>query len=183
MERDRIMSVRNTGRRERSLVAAVCTHACWHERLTLTGLAGLAVGHVVENVLHGPAVGQGTGPHLAVGLFAPLALVRMEQQDQLLLDQLALLRVGCRSSGNTLTPDHSHCHLLLRLGLHTETDTVMLVHLLGTINRFRSSSQVMSRDICWALRCTVMSTECLQVHPKTTEHVEFDINQEKLLSC
>lgn len=114
---------------------SVC--GCWNERLTLTGLAGLAVGHVVEDVLHGPAVGQGTGAHLAIGLLTPLALVCMEQQDQLLLDQLALLRVGRRTSGNTLTPDHSHCNLLLRLRLHTDKD--ILVHLQGTINRFQSN--------------------------------------------
>lgn len=91
------------------------------KRLTLTGLAGLAVGHVVEDVFHGPAVGEGTRPHLAVGLLTPLALVRVEQQDQLLLDQLALLRVGRRTGRNTLTPDHSHRHLLLRLGLQAHT--------------------------------------------------------------
>lgn len=95
---------------------------CWHEKLTLTGLAGLAVGHVVEDVLHGPAVRQGAGPHLAVGLLTPLALVRVEQQDQLLLDQLPLLRVRRGTGGNTLTPNHSHWHLLLRLGLHAQTD-------------------------------------------------------------
>jgi len=63
-------------------------------RLTLAGLAGLAVGHVVEDVLHGATVGQVALAHLPVGLLPPLALVGMEEQHQLLLDQLALLRVG-----------------------------------------------------------------------------------------
>jgi len=63
-------------------------------QLTLAGLASLAVGHVVEDVLHGAAVRQGAGSHLPVGLLPPLALVCVKQQDQLLLDQLALLWVG-----------------------------------------------------------------------------------------
>lgn len=67
--------------------------------LTLAGLAGLAVGHVVEHVLHGAAVRQRARPHLAVGLLPPLALVRVEQQNQLLLDQLPLLRVGRGAGG------------------------------------------------------------------------------------
>lgn len=49
--------------------------------------------HVVEHVLHGAAVGQVALPHLPVGLLPPLALVRMEQEDQLLLDQLPFLGV------------------------------------------------------------------------------------------
>ena len=64
--------------------------------LTLAGLAGLAVGHVVQHVLHGAAVGKVALPHLAVRLLSPLALVGMEQEHQLLLDQLAFLRVGRR---------------------------------------------------------------------------------------
>jgi len=69
--------------------------------LTLAGLAGLAVRHVVEDVLHGAAVGQVALPHLPVGLLPPLALVRVEQEHQLLLDQLALLGVrrGGRGAG------------------------------------------------------------------------------------
>ena len=51
--------------------------------------------HVVEHVLHGAAVGQVALPHFPVGLLPPLALVRMEQEDQLLLNQLPLLGV-CR---------------------------------------------------------------------------------------
>lgn len=82
-------------------------------RLTLAGFAGLAVCHVVEDVLHGPAVGQGAGSHLAVGLLAPLALVGVEQQNQLLLDQLTLLRVGRGACGHALTCHHPHRHLLL----------------------------------------------------------------------
>lgn len=68
--------------------------------------------HVVEDVLHGPAVGQRASSHLAVGLLAPLALVGVEQQNQLLLDQLALLRVGRGACGHALTCYHSNRHLL-----------------------------------------------------------------------
>lgn len=62
--------------------------------LTLAGFASLTMRHVVEDVLHGAAVRQSTGSHLPVGLLPTLALVCVEQQDQLLLDQLALLRIG-----------------------------------------------------------------------------------------
>lgn len=85
----------------------------------MAGLAGLTVGHVVEDVLHGAAVGQSARPHLAIGLLPPLALVCVEQQDQLLLNELALLGVGGRSCRHAAGPgDHAHrCHLLLHLGL------------------------------------------------------------------
>ena len=65
------------------------------------GLASLAGGHVVQHVLHGPAVGQRTLPHLSsissilLLPISSLTLVSMQQQHQLLLDQLPLLRV-CR---------------------------------------------------------------------------------------
>lgn len=87
--------------------------------LTLAGFASLAVCHVVEDVLHGAAVGQGAGPHLPVGLLAPLALMCMEQQDQLLLNEFALLGIGRRACGHaTSTGDHAHrCYLRLHLGL------------------------------------------------------------------
>lgn len=50
--------------------------------------------HVIEHALHGLAVRQRALPRLAVGLaLAALTLVRVQQQHQLLLDQLALLRV------------------------------------------------------------------------------------------
>lgn len=91
--------------------------------LTLAGFAGLAVCHVVENILHGPAVGQRARSHLAVGLLAPLALVGVEQQNQLLLDQLALLRVSRGACGHTLTCYNSDRHLLL-LGLRGERRNV-----------------------------------------------------------
>ena len=63
-------------------------------------LAGLAGRHVVEDVLHGAAVGQGALAHL-LGLrllllllsISPLTLVCVQQQDQLLLDQLPLFWV------------------------------------------------------------------------------------------
>lgn len=84
--------------------------------LTLAGFSCLAVGHVVEDVLHGAAVGQGTGAHLSVGLLSPLALVGVKQQDQLLLDQFALLRVGRGACRHPLSRDHTHRgHLLLQL--------------------------------------------------------------------
>lgn len=65
--------------------------------LTLAGLASLAVGHVVEYVLHGAAVGQSAGPDLPICLLPPLALMCVEQQDQLLLNEFAFLWVGCRA--------------------------------------------------------------------------------------
>ena len=93
--------------------------------LTLAGLAGLAVGHVVQHVLHGATVREGTGPHLPVGLLSTLALVCVEQQDQLLLDQLALLRVSCRDGRGrrhaTRTASQGQ-HGRLLLGLLLELD-------------------------------------------------------------
>jgi len=49
---------------------------------------------MVENVLHGAAVGQVALPHFPVSLLPPLALVRVQQEDELLLNQLPLLGVG-----------------------------------------------------------------------------------------
>lgn len=85
----------------------------------MAGLASLAVGHVVEDVLHGAAVGQSAGPHLPVGLIPPLALVCVKQQDQLLLNELALLGVGCWARRHAAgSGDHAdRRHLLLHLGL------------------------------------------------------------------
>ena len=61
-------------------------------------LAGLAGSHVVEDVLHGAAVGEGALAHLLslrllLLLFSvsPLTLVGVQQKNQLLLDQLPLL--------------------------------------------------------------------------------------------
>jgi hypothetical protein len=91
--------------------------------LTLAGLAGLAVGHVVEDILHGAAVWQGAGPHLPIGLLSPLALVGVEQEHQLLLDQFALLRVGrgARDGYTAGHRDHAHRgHLLPGLLLELE---------------------------------------------------------------
>jgi len=63
-------------------------------------LAGLAGCHVVEDVLHGAAVGERALAHLLslrllLLLFSisPLTLVRVQQEDQLLLDQLPLFWV------------------------------------------------------------------------------------------
>lgn len=87
--------------------------------LTLAGLASLAVGHVVEDVLHCAAVRKSTRPHLAISLLPALALVCMKQQDQLLLDQFAFLWVSCgarRCHRYTATASHwEHRRLLLRL--------------------------------------------------------------------
>ena len=91
------------------------------------GFAGLAGGHVVENILHGPAVRQRALPHLralAGRLFplfpvASLTLVGVQQQDQLLLDKFPFLRVGRggragrRDTGNTTAcpaGDHTRVH-------------------------------------------------------------------------
>lgn len=63
-------------------------------------LACLARGHVVQHILHRPAVWQGALPHLscvACVLLLPissLTLVSMEQEDKLLLDELPLLRIS-----------------------------------------------------------------------------------------
>lgn len=54
--------------------------------LTLTGFASLAVSHVVEHIFHGATVGQVALPNFAVGLLPPLALVRVEEENQLLLN-------------------------------------------------------------------------------------------------
>jgi hypothetical protein len=63
-------------------------------------LAGLAGSHVVEDVLHGAAVGEGALAHLLslrllLLLFSisPLTLVGVQQKHQLLLDQLPLFWV------------------------------------------------------------------------------------------
>lgn len=74
---------------------------------------------MVEYVLHSAAVREGTGPHLSIGLLSSLALVCMEQQYQLLLDQLPLLRVSCgagrRHRHTSTAGQREHCRLLLRL--------------------------------------------------------------------
>lgn len=54
------------------------------------------MGHVVKDILEGSAVRQIAHVHLATGLLAALALMRMQKEHQLLLDQLALLRISCR---------------------------------------------------------------------------------------
>lgn len=59
----------------------------------LAGFARLAVGHVVEDILHGATVWEVALPHLTIGLFPALTLMGMQQENQLLLDQLPLLRV------------------------------------------------------------------------------------------
>lgn len=95
--------------------------------------------HVVEHVLHGAAVGQVALPHFTVGLLPPLALMRVEQEDQLLLNQLPFLGVcgrgrcaGTRPDGIEPNLRATHCccsadgyttncsGLLLLRGLRTE---------------------------------------------------------------
>lgn len=95
----------------------------WHRHnppLTLTGLSRLAMGHVIEDIFHGSTVGKRTRPHLSIGLLAPLALVRVEEQDQLLLDELALLGIRSWASRHGLRRNHSH---LLDLRLHGRLST------------------------------------------------------------
>ena len=60
----------------------------------MAGLARLAVCHVVKDVLHGSTVGKVALPHLPVGLLPALALVSVQEEDKLLLDELALLRIS-----------------------------------------------------------------------------------------
>lgn len=50
----------------------------WMAPLTLAGFAGLTVGHVIKDVLHGSAVGQVALADLSVGLLSAMALVSMQ---------------------------------------------------------------------------------------------------------
>lgn len=81
---------------------------------------------MVEYVLHSAAVREGAGPHLSIGLLSSLALVCMEQQYQLLLDQLPLLRVSCgagrRHCHTSAAGQREHRRLLLRLLLELLRD-------------------------------------------------------------
>lgn len=63
-------------------------------QLTLTILASLAMSHVIEDVLHGAAMRQVALSDLAVGLLASLTFVSVKQENELLLDQFALLGIG-----------------------------------------------------------------------------------------
>lgn len=56
-----------------------------------TQLAGL---HVGEDLLHRPTVGQGTIVTVGILRLAPLALVGVKQQDELLLDEFSFFRIG-----------------------------------------------------------------------------------------
>ena len=79
------------------------------------GLPRLTSGHVVEDILHGPAVRESALPHLCrvAGILllsvSPGALVGVEEQHQLLLDQFPLLRVG-GVSGSSRTPRSHRPH-------------------------------------------------------------------------
>ena len=59
------------------------------------GAACLTTGHMGEDILHGPAAGEGALPLLPV---PPDALVGVEEQHQLMLNQLPLLRVRRRKA-------------------------------------------------------------------------------------
>lgn len=74
--------------------------------------------HVVQHVLHGATVRQVALSYLSVGLLPPLAFVRVQQEDQLLLNQLPLLGVCSRRCGagsrphsieSNLHPSHCCC--------------------------------------------------------------------------
>lgn len=77
------------------------------ERQTLAGFPGLTVGHVIEDVLHGPAVRQAAVRQLSVTLLPTLTLMSVKQENELLLDQLPLLRVS-----------HRGCHRLRKTNSH-----------------------------------------------------------------
>lgn len=77
------------------------------EGQTLAGFPGLTVGHVIEDVLHGPAVRQAAVRQLSVTLLPTLTLMSVKQEDELLLDQLPLLRVSYRRRHRLHTRTHS----------------------------------------------------------------------------
>ena len=81
----------------------------------MAGFARLAVCHVVEDVLHRPAVGKVALPHLPVGLLPALALVSMQEEDKLLLDELALLWISRMCSRTHPLGHWSHQAWLLDL--------------------------------------------------------------------
>ena len=80
----------------------------------LTGFPSLTMCHVIQDIFHGSTVWEGAGSNLSIGLFPPLTLVSVKQEDQLLLNQFALLWVCCRARGNRLRGHNSHRRLHLR---------------------------------------------------------------------
>lgn len=91
--------------------------------LTLTGFPSLTMCHVIQDIFHGSTVWEGAGSNLSIGLFPPLTLVSVKQEDQLLLNQFALLWVCCRARGNRLRGHNSHRRLHLRLKSNKLTKT------------------------------------------------------------
>lgn len=101
----------------------------------LAGFASLAVGHVIEDILHGAAVWEVALPHLPIGLLASLTLVCMKQEHKLLLDEFAFLWVGSRCSGaHAWRGSRNHAslldlrRLLLGHGRQTRSRDIFLVH-------------------------------------------------------
>lgn len=78
------------------------------DRQTLAGFPGLTVGHVIEDVLHGPAVRQAAVRQLSVTLLPTLTLMSVKQEDELLLDQLPLLGISHRGSHRLSAHAHTH---------------------------------------------------------------------------
>lgn len=116
-------------------------------RLTLAGLAGLAMSHVVKHILHGAAVGQVAVAHFSVGLLPPLALVRMEQEDQLLLDELPLLGVCSRGSCTgacpySVEPDLGASRTGWSADRHPSDDPRLLLRGLGTQGAFTMGAHI-----------------------------------------
>lgn len=72
--------------------------------------------HVVQDVLHGATVGKVALPHFPVSLLPALALVSVQEEDKLLLDELALLWVSCVRSRTHSRGYRSHKAWLLDLG-------------------------------------------------------------------
>ena len=104
--------------------------------LTLAGLAWLAVCHVVKDVLHCTTVGKVALPHFPIGLLSPLALVSVQKENKLLLDELALLWISCVGSRTHPLGHRSHQAWLLDLRglLLALRDKTIKIHLtLGVI--------------------------------------------------
>lgn len=76
--------------------------------LTLTGFPSLTVCHVIQNIFHGSTVWERAGPDLSIRLLSSLTLVGVKQENQLLLYELALLRVRGGARRNRLCGDNSH---------------------------------------------------------------------------
>lgn len=58
--------------------------------------AGLTIRHVIQDAFHRFAIRQGALPYFAVRLLAPLTFVRVQKENQLLLNESTFLRVRRR---------------------------------------------------------------------------------------